>query len=79
MRGTCVYSNRIDNLLGGFLNCDLNVFQGGLKAVVWTDVVQTFSMFGALVLVAVKGTIDLGGMDIVFNSAWTSGRIEAPM
>lgn len=50
-----------------------------MKAVVWTDVVQTFSMFGALVLVAVKGTIDLGGADIVFNEAWKSGRIEAPM
>lgn len=52
---------------------------GGLKAVVWTDVVQTFSMFGALVLVAVKGSIDLGGADVVFNSAWKTGRIEAPM
>lgn len=53
--------------------------QGGLKAVVWTDVVQTFSMFGALVLVAIKGTKDLGGIDIVLDNAWTSGRIEAPM
>lgn len=50
-----------------------------MKAVVWTDVVQTFSMFGALVLVAVKGSIDLGGSNIVFNSAWETGRIEAPM
>lgn len=53
--------------------------KGGLKAVVWTDVVQTFSMFGALILVAIKGTIDLGGADIVFDNAWKSGRIEAPM
>lgn len=53
--------------------------QGGLKAVVWTDVVQTFSMFGALVLVAVKGTMDLGGAGQVFTSAWESGRLEAPM
>ncbi|EDS34332.1 sodium/solute symporter [Culex quinquefasciatus] len=51
---------------------------GGLKAVVWTDVVQTFSMFGALVLVAVKGTIDLGGSDVVFRSAWETGRLERP-
>lgn len=53
-------------------------FQGGLKAVVWTDVVQTFSMFGALVLVAVKGTIDLGGSDVVFRNAWDTGRLERP-
>ena len=52
--------------------------QGGLKAVVWTDVVQTFAMFGALVLVAVKGTIDLGGSSAVFDNAWNSGRIEGP-
>ncbi|KAL1399445.1 hypothetical protein pipiens_008209 [Culex pipiens pipiens] len=52
--------------------------KGGLKAVVWTDVVQTFSMFGALVLVAVKGTIDLGGSDVVFRSAWETGRLERP-
>lgn len=52
--------------------------QGGLKAVVWTDVVQTFAMFGALILVAVKGTMDLGGAHVVLNSAWQSGRLELP-
>lgn len=52
--------------------------QGGLKAVVWTDVVQTFSMFGALILVAIKGTIDLGGPSLLFRSAYESGRLEAP-
>lgn len=52
--------------------------QGGLKAVVWTDVVQTFSMFGALILVAVKGTIDIGGASVVWDNAWSSGRIEPP-
>lgn len=51
---------------------------GGLKAVVWTDVVQTISMFGALMLVAVKGTVDLGGPDVVMQSAWESGRLEWP-
>ncbi|XP_055538986.1 sodium-coupled monocarboxylate transporter 1 [Wyeomyia smithii] len=51
---------------------------GGLKAVVWTDVVQTFSMFGALVLVAVKGTLDLGGAETVFRSAWDTNRLERP-
>uniref|UniRef100_A0A182NQG4 Sodium/solute symporter n=1 Tax=Anopheles dirus TaxID=7168 RepID=A0A182NQG4_9DIPT len=55
-----------------------STYEGGLKAVVWTDVVQTFSMFGALVLVAIKGTIDLGGSDVVFRSAWSTGRLERP-
>ncbi|KAJ6636751.1 Sodium-coupled monocarboxylate transporter 1 [Pseudolycoriella hygida] len=51
---------------------------GGLKAVVWTDVVQSASMFGALILVAVKGSIDLGGADIVFKNALDTKRIEGP-
>lgn len=51
---------------------------GGMKAVVWTDVVQTFSMIGALLLVAVKGTIDLGGSGVVFKKAIATERIELP-
>lgn len=47
----------------------------------WTDVVQTFSMFGALILVAVKGTIDLksGGVETVMENAYKTNRLEAPM
>lgn len=35
-------------------------------------------MFGALILVAVKGSIDIGGADVVMKSAWESGRLELP-
>lgn len=52
--------------------------QGGLKAVVWTDVVQTLIMFGAMVLIIVKGTIDVGGFGVVYQKAKESGRIESP-
>ena len=56
------------------------MLKGGLKAVVWTDVVQIFSMFGALILVAVKGTMSLqGGIATVFGSAMDTGRLELPM
>ncbi|XP_055375312.1 sodium-coupled monocarboxylate transporter 1 [Condylostylus longicornis] len=53
---------------------------GGLKAVVWTDVIQTFSMFGALLLVAVKGTYDLGSSRAlaVITEGIESERIEWP-
>lgn len=63
------------------LICVFYTSVGGLKAVVWTDVVQTFSMFGALILVAVKGTMDLkeGGIDAVFKNAYETNRIELPM
>lgn len=49
-----------------------------MKAVVWTDVVQTILMFIAMILVVIKGTCDVGGLDVVFERAWESGRIETP-
>lgn len=52
--------------------------QGGLKAVVWTDLIQTVLMFGAMILIIVKGTYDVGGVAIVWNRAVSSGRIEGP-
>lgn len=51
---------------------------GGIRAVVWTDVVQTVSMVGALILVAVKGSHDIGGAGVVLKSAWETNRIEGP-
>lgn len=58
--------------------CPFNSVQGGLKAVVWTDVVQTISMLGALILVAVKGTMSIGGVGEIFSEALKTDRIEAP-
>lgn len=51
---------------------------GGLKAVVWTDVVQLVMMFGAICLVIIKGTMDVGGFGFVWQKASESGRIEFP-
>lgn len=51
---------------------------GGIKAVVWTDVVQGVSMLGALALVAIKGSMDIGGASVVMERAWNSDRLEAP-
>ncbi|XP_059611526.1 sodium-coupled monocarboxylate transporter 1-like [Phlebotomus argentipes] len=52
---------------------------GGLKAVVWTDVVQCSLMFTALILVAVKGTFHVNGPEIVLKSALETNRIEPPI
>ncbi|XP_076278532.1 sodium-coupled monocarboxylate transporter 2 isoform X2 [Lasioglossum baleicum] len=52
------------------------VLQGGLKAVVWTDAVQTIVMFGGVVLVAVYGTIRVGGIDFVWEKNRETNRIE---
>lgn len=35
-------------------------------------------MFGAIFLVMVKGTLDVGGIDVVWHRAMDSGRIEFP-
>ncbi|XP_037935226.1 sodium-coupled monocarboxylate transporter 1-like isoform X1 [Teleopsis dalmanni] len=60
------------------LVCIFYTCVGGLKAVVWTDVVQTLIMFGAMLLIIVKGTIDVGGLGVVYTRAKESGRIEPP-
>nr|XP_022913639.1 sodium-coupled monocarboxylate transporter 1 [Onthophagus taurus] len=51
---------------------------GGIKAVVLTDVIQTLVMIGAMLLVAIKGTLDIGGIGVVWNRNLESGRIEGP-
>ncbi|KAH8417108.1 hypothetical protein KR222_003258 [Zaprionus bogoriensis] len=51
---------------------------GGLKAVVWTDVIQTVIMVGAVLFVVIKGTIDVGGLGVVIQRNLESGRLEWP-
>lgn len=53
-----------------------NIFQGGIKAVVWTDVFQTIVIFGALITVIIKGAIDVGGLPEVWIKAKESQRTE---
>ncbi|XP_057342127.1 sodium-coupled monocarboxylate transporter 1-like [Microplitis mediator] len=52
---------------------------GGLRAVVWTDFVQAFIMFGAMLLVVIKGTVDVGGLGVVLQRNRDSDRLELPM
>ncbi|KAM7363453.1 sodium-coupled monocarboxylate transporter 1-like isoform 1-T2 [Cochliomyia hominivorax] len=44
--------------------------------VVWTDVIQTVIMIGSILFVIVKGTIDVGGFDVVWKRNWNSERIK---
>lgn len=60
------------------LICIFYTSLGGLKAVVWTDVIQTIIMSGAMLLVVVKGTLDSGGFFNVLKRNWESDRIEVP-
>lgn len=48
------------------------------SAVIYTDVVQSLIMFAAMFLVIIKGTFDVGGLDVVLTRNLESGRIEGP-
>ncbi|XP_076662885.1 sodium-coupled monocarboxylate transporter 2 [Andrena cerasifolii] len=48
---------------------------GGLKAVVWTDAIQTIVMFGGVLVVAILGTDRVGGFDQVWKRNQETGRI----
>ncbi|CAF4789683.1 unnamed protein product [Pieris macdunnoughi] len=60
------------------LVCIFYTSVGGLKAVVWTDVIQTIVMIGAMILVIVRGTMIVGGFGNVIQRNWNTKRIEFP-
>ncbi|XP_023167231.2 sodium-coupled monocarboxylate transporter 2-like [Drosophila hydei] len=49
---------------------------GGIKAVVWTDVVQGGIMLTSVILVGVLGTVQAGGLSSVLESASKGGRLD---
>lgn len=55
---------------------NLFLFQGGVKAVVYTDVLQILIMFLGLIAVVVIACIDVGGVSQVFKIANEGQRIE---
>lgn len=56
------------------LNCG-NI-QGGIKAVVWTDVFQFFMIFVGMAAIVAKGLSKAGGVASAFEIAGNSGRLE---
>ena len=51
---------------------------GGLKAVVHTDVIQITIMYGTLLTIAIKGTLEVGGFSTVLERNFHGERIEWP-
>lgn len=43
---------------------------------VWTDTIQTIVMVAGSLIVIVVGTINVGGLSVVWERAQQSGRIE---
>lgn len=58
------------------LLCTVYTAIGGLKAVIWTDFVQYLCILLALIIVAIKGTVDVGGIDDVFKLNDRGSRLE---
>ncbi|CAF3427508.1 unnamed protein product [Rotaria socialis] len=49
---------------------------GGMKAVIWTDVLQALVILVGLLAAIIQGLIVLGGFGPTFSKAWKGGRIE---
>lgn len=47
-----------------------------MKAVAWTDALQTVIMIGAVAVIIILGTISVGGPQIVFERNQQSGRLD---
>ncbi|XP_054927313.1 sodium-coupled monocarboxylate transporter 1-like isoform X2 [Dermacentor andersoni] len=56
--------------------CAFYTTLGGIKAVVWTDVMQILLMIFGLLIVSVKGFILTGGPNEVFNTVRKHGLLE---
>lgn len=52
---------------------------GGIKAVIWTDVIQTVIMIGTIMFIIIKGVNDVGGLSVVMERNFNSTRIELPV
>jgi Na+/proline symporter len=53
-----------------------NLFQGGIKAVVWSDVFLFCIIMASLIMVLVRGTMADGGFSVIWENARNSTRLE---
>ena len=47
-----------------------------MKAVMWTDVFQVIIMFGSMLIVIIKGAVDVGGNAFIFKTVKNGSRLE---
>lgn len=72
-----VFDNELVTLLleGTNRHCPL-LYQGGMKAVLWTDLFQSILMFLAMFAVVGVGTYNMGGLSNVWEEARKGGRLQ---
>ena len=56
--------------------CTVSFLQGGLKAVVWADVLQAVIMAAGMVAIVVQGAINVGGFCNIFTISAEHGRMN---
>ncbi|CAN8021541.1 unnamed protein product [Ixodes persulcatus] len=56
--------------------CTFYTSIGGIKAIVMADVFMSFIKYASIVLLAVKGTLDVGGPDVIFQKNLDTGRLQ---
>ena len=54
--------------------CCIYTSLGGIKAVIWTDVVQYLAMYAGFMAVIGKGAVDFGGFGPIVQIARDYGR-----
>lgn len=68
--------DRLISILVVGLVCTFYSSLGGMKAVLFTDLLQSFLMFGAVFSVVIFGSVQLGGFDQVIIKARDGGRLD---
>nr|CAH0112700.1 unnamed protein product [Daphnia galeata] len=68
--------NKIASIIAVGVVCTFYSTIGGMKAVLITDVFQSVLMFASVICVGIKGSIDAGGIDKVWEIANEGGRIQ---
>ncbi|XP_022088819.1 solute carrier organic anion transporter family member 1B2-like isoform X2 [Acanthaster planci] len=56
--------------------CTIYTVIGGIKAVIWTDAIQMLLIFATIVVVIIKGSLEMGGIGNVWRIAQEGGRIQ---
>ena len=60
-----------------YFSCEF--FQGGIRAVVWTDAFQMVVIMAGLLALLIRGTILVGGWERVMNLVYEGKRVTSPM
>ncbi|XP_046962983.1 putative sodium-dependent multivitamin transporter [Vanessa cardui] len=68
--------DRLVSILVVGLACTFYSTLGGMKAVLFTDLLQSFLMFGAVFSVVIFASIQLGGFEQIFITSYEGGRLD---